>query len=206
MQGNLPSGMFITGVDTEVGKTYVSSLLAREFFSRGIRVGVYKPVASGCVRGADGQLVSDDAMRLWQAAGCPASLDRVCPLRYELPVAPSTAARLLGESLPMSAFIKGAQWWTDQCDRLLVEGAGGWLSPLGDDCDNRQFAAALGYPIVLVAENRLGVIHQVRATYEAIIRYPSFPFTVNAILLSQPRPPTSTIVRWPRTSLTCNKP
>ena len=79
--------MFVTGTDTEVGKTYVATLIVKQLVAAGHRVGVYKPVASDCV--SDGrQLVSEDAVELWEAAGRPLSLEVVCPHRYKVALAP----------------------------------------------------------------------------------------------------------------------
>ncbi|HYW79764.1 MAG TPA: dethiobiotin synthase, partial [Thermoguttaceae bacterium] len=80
-------GLFITGTDTEVGKTYVASLIARSLVASGHRVGVYKPAASGC-RLEAGVLVSDDAISLWEAAGRPGDLQHVCPQCFAAPLAP----------------------------------------------------------------------------------------------------------------------
>ena len=68
-------GLFIVGTDTDVGKTYVGSLIARKLVRQGIKVGVYKPVASGCSRKQQ-ELVADDAVHLWEAAGRPANLEQ----------------------------------------------------------------------------------------------------------------------------------
>ena len=70
-------GLFITSTDTEVGKTHVAAMIARSLHAAGHRVGVYKPAASGCSR-VDGQLVADDAVAVWQAAGRPGELEHVC--------------------------------------------------------------------------------------------------------------------------------
>lgn len=191
MKGNRLTGLFIAGVDTEVGKTYVGAVLAREFFSQGIRTGVYKPVASGCRRGPQGRLVSDDAVTLWEAAGRPAPIERVCPLRFEAPVAPPTAARALGQSIELDSLLAGARWWQKRCDLLLVEGAGGLLSPLGSDFDNRDFAHALGMPVVLVAANRLGVINAVRLTVEALLAHRPRPLEIHSIVISETQPASS---------------
>ena len=75
-------GVFVTGTDTGVGKTYVTALIARALTATGRRVGVYKPAASGCVCDARGCLVSDDAVALWDAAGRPGDLEHVCPQRF----------------------------------------------------------------------------------------------------------------------------
>src|SRR5580704_15299879 len=84
-------GLFITGTDTEVGKTYVAALVAQSLVAAGCRVGVYKPAASGCRR-EDGELISDDALALWEAAGRPGELSAVCPQCFAAPLAPHLAA------------------------------------------------------------------------------------------------------------------
>ena len=89
------SGLFVAGTSTEVGKTYVAALIARALVASGWRVGVYKPVASGCRREGE-RLFAEDAEMLWEAAGKPGDLQRVCPQRFELPVAPPQAARAEG--------------------------------------------------------------------------------------------------------------
>ena len=72
-------GIFVTGTDTEVGKTYVSALIAKKLHAQGVNVGVYKPAASGCIDNGDGTLFSEDADTLWNAAGKPATVGHVCP-------------------------------------------------------------------------------------------------------------------------------
>jgi dethiobiotin synthetase len=152
--------LFITGVGTEVGKTYVAALIAKQLREAGVRVGVYKPVASGCENGR-----SDDAETLWEAAGRPLTPEAVCPLRFTAPVAPHLAARAEGKSFTPDELVAGVQVWRDACEVLLVEGAGGLMSPLTDgDFYNADLAAALGAPLVVVAANRLGVIHDTLAT------------------------------------------
>ena len=78
-------GLFITGTGTGVGKTYVAALIARSLVAAGKRVGVYKPVASGCEL-QTGELVSPDAVTLWEAAGKPGTLQQVCPQRFAAPL------------------------------------------------------------------------------------------------------------------------
>jgi dethiobiotin synthetase len=77
-------GLFITGTGTGVGKTYVAGLVARALVAAGKRVGVYKPVASGC-EFFDGRLVSPDAVAMWEGAGRPGTIDRVCPQMFAAP-------------------------------------------------------------------------------------------------------------------------
>ncbi|MDH3719766.1 MAG: dethiobiotin synthase [Planctomycetota bacterium] len=156
-------GLFITGTGTEVGKTYVAALIARQLCAQGKSVGVYKPVASGCQQ-QDGQFVSEDAVQLWQAAGRPGRLADVCPQNFAAPLAPHLAARAEGKQVDSDLLRSGLAAWHGACDIVLVEGAGGLMSPLADDTYNATLAAEFGYPLVVVAANQLGVINQVLQT------------------------------------------
>ena len=121
--------LFFAGTDTEVGKTYTAALVASHLRQQGKRVGVYKPVASGCLRRGD-QLVAEDAVALWEAAGKPRTLEEVCPQRFEKPVAPPEAAAAEGKQVDAERLRSGAEPWLTDCDVLLIEGAGGLFSPL----------------------------------------------------------------------------
>ena len=156
-------GLFITGTGTEVGKTYVAALIATDLRDRGVRVGVYKPAASGCHDSPEG-LVSDDALALWEAAGRPLTLDAVCPQRFAAPLAPNVAARKEGLCVDPDLLRSGVDPWRGACDVLLVEGAGGLMSPLSDDDYNLDLAVDLGLPLVVVSANRLGVINDTLQT------------------------------------------
>ncbi len=155
-------GLFITGTDTEVGKTFVAAAIARVLVAEGKRVGVYKPVASGCA--ADGNLlVSADAEVLWQAAGRPGSLRDVCPQTFRAPLAPHLASRAESKEIDPGLLRKGLDTWRDY-EIVIVEGAGGLMSPLGDEEYVADLAAEFGFPLVVVAPNVLGVINQTLQT------------------------------------------
>jgi dethiobiotin synthetase len=156
-------GLFITGTDTEVGKTFVAALIARALAASGLRVGVYKPVASDCRLEGDA-LVSDDAVALWEAAGRPGDLEHVCPQRFIAPLAPHLAARDEGKQVDAELLRTGLEYWRACSDVVLVEGAGGLMSPLSDDDYNADLALDLGYPLVVVAPNALGIINQTLQT------------------------------------------
>jgi dethiobiotin synthetase len=158
-------GLFITGTGTGVGKTYVGALIAQALRNAGQRVGVYKPVASGCeIR--DGRLVSPDAVRLWEAAGQPGTLELVCPQIFRKPLAPHLAARADGRLVDPQLLLEGIRFWQETCDIVLVEGAGGLMSPISDDDYNADLAAEFGYPLVVVSANVLGAIS---ATLQTLI-------------------------------------
>jgi len=156
-------GLFITGTDTEIGKTYVTALVARSLVAQGYRVGVYKPAASGCSRKHD-SLVSDDALALWKAAGSPGTLDEVCPQRFAAPLAPHLAARAEGIELDGALLRSGLEVWLARSEIVLIEGAGGLMSPLGEEEYVADLAYDFGFPLVVVARNGLGVINHVLQT------------------------------------------
>jgi dethiobiotin synthetase len=158
-----PRGLFITGTDTGVGKTYVAAMIVRALVANGKRVGVYKPVASGCEE-RDGVLVSDDALALWEAAGRPEDLNRVCSQRFALPVAPHLAARAEGKRVDPDLLRSGLEFWRERSEIVVVEGAGGLMSPVGEEEYVADLAADFGYPLVVVARNALGVINQTLQT------------------------------------------
>ena len=166
MMHHTSRGLFITGTDTDVGKTYVTALIARELAATGHRVGVYKPAASGCRRDCD-TLISDDAEVLWQAAGRPGELDRVCPQRFAAPVAPHLAARAEGRQLDGELLRRGLDYWRERSDVILVEGSGGLMCPVSDDEYMADLAADFGYPLLVVARNALGTINHTVQTLVA---------------------------------------
>lgn len=157
-------GLFFTGTGTEVGKTYVAALAAQALVAAGFKVGVYKPVASGCHAEADGTLVSEDALALWEAAGRPGELERVCPQRFAAPLAPHLAAKAAGQEVDAELLRSGLAYWQDRSDIVLVEGAGGLMSPLTEEEYNADLAADFGFPLVIVAANRLGTINHTLQT------------------------------------------
>ncbi len=173
-------GLFITGTDTGVGKTCVAAAIARALVQRGIKVGVYKPAASGCER-VGKKLVSEDAARLWEAADRPGSLSHVCPQRFAAPLAPHLAAQAEGKQLDEKLLRTGVDYWLERSDIVLVEGAGGLLSPLGEKKYVADLARALGFPLVVVAPNRIGTINQ---TLQTLLTAQAYDLEVAGIVLS----------------------
>lgn len=156
-------GLFITGTDTGVGKTYVTALIARSLAKSGKRVGVYKPVASGCEM-VEGRLFSEDAERLHSAIGGEVDIDNICPQRFAAPLAPHLAAQAEGKAVDADLLRSGISFWQDHCDIVLVEGVGGLMSPISDEDYVADLAYDFGYPLVIVAPNTLGVINQTLQT------------------------------------------
>jgi len=154
-------GLFVTGTDTDVGKTAVAVAIVRQLFASGHRVGIYKPVASGGSPG-DG-----DDVRLWEAAGLPLSLAAVCPQSFAAPISPPRSARAEGRLVDDRLLREGMLPWRAASDVVIVEGAGGLFSPLSERSLNVDLAADLGLPLVIVDAARLGAIGRTLATVEA---------------------------------------
>jgi len=159
------NGLFITGTDTEVGKTYVTSLIAKALCDAGVKVGVYKPVASGCSLRNE-ELISEDAERLWVAAGKPKTLGDVTPQRFAAPLAPNVAAKKEGKRVDAELLRRGLEVWKAS-DFVLVEGVGGLMSPISDDDLVKDVAVDFGFPLVVVVPNVLGCINQTLLTLTA---------------------------------------
>jgi dethiobiotin synthetase len=181
-------GLFVTGTDTGVGKTHVTATIARSLVAAGHRVGVYKPAASGCKR-RHGTLVSEDAVELWEAAGKPLTLEQVCPQRFAAPLAPHLAARAEGREIDAKLLRSGLAVWQQSSDIVLIEGAGGLMSPVGDDEYVGDLALEFGYGIIVVAPNQIGVINQ---TLQTLITAAVFRggLDVAGIVLNQVQPNT----------------
>ena len=158
-----PPGLFITGTNTEVGKTYIASLMIKSLRNAGLRVGVYKPAASDCDI-QETRRISEDARLLWEAAGKPGTLDQVCPQCFSAPLAPHLAARAEGRQVDPDQLRTGLEFWRDQYDFVIVEGAGGLMSPISDDDYVADLAYEFGFPLIIVTVNELGCINQTLQT------------------------------------------
>ena len=160
-------GLFITGTDTGVGKTAVAVAIVRSLrqtsLHPGLRVGVYKPVASGW-KPDD---ANGDALQLWDAAGRPLSLEAVCPQSFPAPISPPRSARAAGRCVDEQLLRDGCEAGRRASDIVIVEGAGGLFSPLGDTTLNADLARDLNLPLVVVDTGRLGAIGRTLAVVRA---------------------------------------
>lgn len=159
-------GLFITGTDTGVGKTYVTAALARELTRQGVKVAAYKPVVTGVTTDPAGRPCWADVETLAAALADRYDTERICPQRFRAPVAPPVAARLEGTRVDPQLLRDGANWWRGGVDVLLVEGAGGLLCPLTDDETVADLASDLGLPLLIVARQALGTINHTLLTIE----------------------------------------
>jgi dethiobiotin synthetase len=180
-------GLFITGTDTGIGKTYVAAGIVRLLRAQGVRVGAYKPTASGSEPGSVGP-VWGDVERLHSALGGEFPREAICPQCWHAAVAPPVAARFEGKRIDAALLRRGADWWRERVDLLVVEGAGGLLSPLAETETVADLAVDLGFPLLIVARLSLGTINHTLLTIEAA---QARHLTVAGILLNQASPPDS---------------
>lgn len=155
--GQLPASLFVTGTDTDAGKTYVSSALLRGFAALGVRTAALKPIASGV--DANGQ--NADALALWQAANNGQSLAEVNPRCFALPTAPHFAASAANAPLRLADLpsIKPHITGGAGAQLQLIEGAGGWLLPLNDTEYLSDWVVAQQLPVLLVVGVKLGCLN-----------------------------------------------
>lgn len=156
------AGLTILGTDTEVGKTYVACRILESLVRDGVTLGAYKPVASGA-----SSLEQSDGYQLWQASGKRGTLLDVCPQNFLAPLAPPIAAELEGTQVSDRLILDGANAWSEKCDLLILEGAGGLMSPISWSMTNADLAIKMQFPVILVSQNRLGVVNQVLTTLTA---------------------------------------
>lgn len=157
-------GIFITGTDTGVGKTTIACALIPLLEAAGLSVVASKPVETGCrISGLD--LIAEDATRLAKALTSQPSFQTVCRYRYAAMTSPARAAELAGDRLYLEDLVACCIYPEHY---VVVEGAGGLLSPIASDGLNIDLIAALSFPVVVVSEDRLGCINQVLMALEVL--------------------------------------
>lgn len=159
-------GVFITGTSTDVGKTFIGVGIAKRLTERNITVIPRKPIESGCIKQGD-ELIPRDAKALKEAANYQGALSEVCPYRFEPPISPVRAALLANKILTIEQLVNTCLNGSEK-GFALVEGAGGFYSPLAENGLNADLAVALQLPVLLVADDKLGVINQVLLNVDAI--------------------------------------
>jgi dethiobiotin synthetase len=166
-RASFPRGFFVTGTDTGVGKTRIAVALLRALAQAGARVAGMKPVAAGCEL-RDGLLVNDDALALLDASTVAAGYEEVNPYAFAPPIAPHVAAHRAGIVIDQARLRACFDRLTTRADCVVVEGAGGWLVPLGASTTLADFARDLDLPVILVVGMRLGCINHALLSAQAI--------------------------------------
>jgi dethiobiotin synthetase len=155
-------GVFVTGTDTEVGKTVVAAVIAAGAARTGIDVAVFKPAVSGLEKGGEA-----DHELLARAAGTAQSEDEIAPYRYGPPLSPHLAAALAGAPIDPERLKRAAAAALDGAEAIVCEGVGGLMVPLTPEYLVRNLAAELGHPLVVAARPGLGTINHTLLTIEA---------------------------------------
>ncbi len=168
--GGLPSrfSCFVTGTDTEIGKTLVSSAILHKLVAGGVRACGMKPIAAGAEM-RDGELHNDDADQLIEAGNVNLPRNLTTPYMLRAAAAPHIAAALEGVTIQPVPIIAAYAEIAAASDAVVVEGVGGFRVPLSNDFDSADLAAQLNLPVVLVVGVRLGCISHSLLTIEAIV-------------------------------------
>lgn len=169
--------LFITGTDTGAGKTVLTALLAQYLRGRGISVAALKPVCSGG---------REDALAICDALGGTLPLDEINPWHFHAAIAPSLAAQREKQTVKLATVLAHIRVTRGKFDVTLVEGAGGLLSPLGEDFDSRALMAALRATPIIVAQNKLGAVNHLLLTLEALPK--NLRGRAKIVLVSPPKP------------------
>lgn len=161
------SGYFIAGTDTGVGKTLIATALITRCVAAGQRVAAMKPVSAGCRWTREGWL-NDDVAQLRQAANVKLPLAHINPYAFEPAIAPHIAAEQARVEIDLARIERVYGEITAQADRVIVEGVGGFLTPLNRKQTAADMAQRLNLPLILVVGMRLGCLNHALLTLEAI--------------------------------------
>ncbi len=161
----MEKGVFVTGGDTEVGKTVIAGAIAASMKAHGLDVGVMKPVASGA-KEIDGKLVSEDAVFLKKIIDSTDDDDVVNPICLKLPIAPTIAAAESGVRIDIDKIWKAYEELTHRHDFVVVEGVGGLMVPIDDTVLVADMAHKMDLPLVIVSRDYLGTINHTLLTVE----------------------------------------
>ena len=160
--------LFITGTDTGVGKTYIGRILVKALIKNGLSCIPRKPIETGC-EFENGEFVPEDALMYARATNDTIPLAEICPYRYAPPISPERAVRLANDTVTIKDLMQACKL-DSPTDVLLVEGAGGFYSPLCIDGLNADLAQKLKSDVILIVQDRLGCINQALLSIEAIQR------------------------------------
>lgn len=163
----MKKAFFITGTDTNVGKTYIACKLIQQYVSQGYRVVGMKPVAAGCEL-IEGEWVNDDVLKLEAVSNVKAPRALTNPYSFKEPIAPHIAAELTGKTIEISVIKQAFDELSQLADIVIVEGAGGFLVPLNETETMADLVKTLNAPIILVIGIKLGCINHTLLTIEAI--------------------------------------
>ena len=164
-------GFFVTGTDTEVGKTLVSGALILKLQEQYSLVGAYKPVVAG-LQEINGRLQNEDLLTLVTASeylsGIENAHQEICPYQLRTPAAPHLVAKTENTHLNYQVMLDGYQRIASKTDAMIVEGVGGFKVPFHDGKNSADFSKDIALPVVLVVGMKLGCINHALLTVEAV--------------------------------------
>jgi len=162
-------GVFITGTDTGVVKTLIAGAIAKILSQKGKKIGVFKPVATGCKKAKQG-LVNEDAQFLARCAGSKLSLDIINPVTFEMPAAPFVCEKAENKKVNFKKIADAYKKICQNSGFVIVEGIGGVKVPITNRIDVLGLAKMFKLPVVIVARSKLGTINHTLLTIDAIRR------------------------------------
>lgn len=161
------SGYFITGSDTDVGKTYITCEIVRQLSQFDLSLETRKPAESGCELDESGNMIPADGLKLQAVNQNREHLDRITPFKFKAALAPHRAAKIEGSQLLLNDLLNACS--RDDCNStMIVEGAGGFYSPMADDGLNADLAGLLQLPVIIVINDKIGAVNQTLLTIQAI--------------------------------------
>lgn len=163
----IPKHLFVTGTDTEVGKTRITTGLMAVLQKQGNRTAGMKPIASGCEWRYE-QWQNEDAQAMMAQSDVPLPYEMVNPYAFEPAIAPHIAAEQVNTTVSLAEIKKSYTQIKQQVDAVIVEGAGGWLVPINTTETMADLAAELELPVVLVVAIKLGCINHALLSVESI--------------------------------------
>ena len=163
----MSKGVFITGTDTGVGKTWFTLALIEALKEQGRKTNGMKPIASGG-NYVNGKLMNDDAGLIMQCSSELVDYELINPYVFEPSVSPNFAARRAGVFVEIDQIVASYNHLASACDNIIVEGVGGWRVPMSDEISTADIVRELGIPVILVVGLRLGCINHATLTAEAI--------------------------------------
>ncbi len=162
-------GIFITGTDTGVGKTFVAVGLLMALREMGYRVCPMKPLETGC-KIRNGRLIPQDVLRLMKASGVKEPVERINPYRFRHPLAPSVAAVIEGKSITRQKILSAYRSILNRYDLIVVEGAGGIMVPVYKEYLFLHMVKDMNLPLIIVSKPALGTINHTLLTIEVARR------------------------------------
>ncbi len=172
--------LFITGTNTEVGKTFVTCEMLKHLVKSKKPIAAFKPIETGCNE-SDGVLQPNDSKRFYEILGKSLSIDLINPYRFIPPISPNRAIRLAKKKITLNDYCKKLNLLNTH-DYILIEGAGGVCSPLSYDGLNIDFAKKVKMDSILVARDEIGVINNVILSINTFIKY---KLNLKAIVLNR---------------------